>query len=100
MSAVPFEQAVTLIERYKEAYRRRYKSEPTFNVVSARYDIAAIIREITYPETAKLFSYFFRTQGSHDLSRFIYGYHDLYRMMKLQEDDREYRKKLRTKKLG
>lgn len=98
-SKVPFEQAQTLIERYKATFEKRYGQQPTLNVVQAKWDLVDIIGSLGYQEVNKLFAYFFRTKGSHDFSRFIYEYHDMYRMMKLQEADAERRKRLHSVKL-
>ena len=94
-----FEQAQTLIERYKATFLKRYGQRPVFNVVQAKWSLVEIINDIGWEQVNRLFAYFFRTQGSHDFNRFVYEYDELYAMMLLQEEDAERRRRLLTKPL-
>ncbi len=97
---IRFQQAQTLIERYKETYKQRYKRDPVFNVVQAKWSLVEIIKDISWEEASVLLEHFFRTTGSHEFTRFVNEYHELNAMRKLQLADAERRRRLLAQPLS
>lgn len=113
MSRVVFEQAAELIEQYRRNYVKRHTPKqqegqpapkpavpPSLNVISTKYDLADIIRDIGFTDASELLDYFFRTTGAHDIKRFIYNYHDLLEHMRRTKADEARKQSLLRRKLS
>lgn len=83
-----------IIAHYKKVYKDKFDTDPTFNRVKIKYNIADILDDLSEDEILELISYFVATDKNPTLLRFVYEYDEIKEQKKLNANDVAARKAL------